>query len=532
MENAIRIGTRSSELALWQAKAVADQLEHLGHSTELVKIDSLGDANLNQPLYTLGTTGVFTKNLDVALLNDKIDVAVHSYKDVPTDMAEGIEIPAILKRGANHDVLVLKSDERFFEEKYGLIATGSQRRKAQWLHRYPHHEITDLRGNVNTRLRKLSDNDWNGAIFAAAGLKRIGLLPKNHIKLDWMIPAPAQGAVAVAALSNRTDLIEVLKELDDEETRLCVELERSFMKKLEGGCSAPIGALAMIIKDQLHFKGALFSLDGRRKLEYGKSVSMDRVHGLGEVAAEYILEKGGRSLMRSAEKPLKKAMLFSTRNLSIQQKDLLDKDLGVEMSDFITIRHNRLKAALKQKPMKRVIITSQNAVESIEQSFLQGELNIAEIYCVGRRTKKRIEKSLGPVSIVAANATKLAEKINVKFEKGEEFFFFCGDQRRDELPDLLKSKGHKLTEIIAYQTLLTPKKVETSPMGILFFSPSAVRSYLKENPVNQSVAICIGDTTADEARKEFTEVLVAERPSVESVLQKANDFFHAKQKEA
>ena len=203
MDKIIRIGTRSSDLALWQANTVAQQLQHLGHETEIVKIDSIGDIVLDRPLYELGITGVFTRNLDVALLNGDIDIAVHSFKDVPTLFPEGIVQGAILKRGDFNDVLVLKNDENFFTLDTAIIATGSLRRKAQWLYRYPHHQITGLRGNVNTRLQKLEDNDWDGAIFAAAGLKRLKLLPEKEefIKLDWMVPAPAQGAVMVAVFA-------------------------------------------------------------------------------------------------------------------------------------------------------------------------------------------------------------------------------------------------------------------------------------------------------------------------------------------
>ena len=265
MKKVIRIGTRSSELALWQANTVSNQLEYLGHQTEIVKIDSIGDSVLNKPLYELGTTGVFTKNLDIALLNDKIDIAVHSLKDVPTVLPNGIVQAAVLKRGLHHDILVLKDDEEFFSRKTATIATGSLRRKAQWLHRFPHHNITDLRGNVNTRLRKLEKNEWNGAIFAMAGLKRIGLLPDNLMKLDWMLPAPAQGAVMIAALEKDKELLEICSELNDKETEICVGIEREFLNKLEGGCSAPIGALAMIKDEELKFKGALYSLDGKQK---------------------------------------------------------------------------------------------------------------------------------------------------------------------------------------------------------------------------------------------------------------------------
>ena len=172
MNRIIRIGTRDSELALWQANTVKDQLEALGHKTTLVPVKATGDLVLDKPLYELGITGIFTKTLDVAMLKGEIDIAVHSMKDVPTALPKGIVQAAVLKRGNYMDILAFKGNEEFLGQREGTIATGSLRRKAQWLNRYPTHTVTDLRGNVNSRYQKLKDNDWNGAIFAAAGLER------------------------------------------------------------------------------------------------------------------------------------------------------------------------------------------------------------------------------------------------------------------------------------------------------------------------------------------------------------------------
>ena len=201
MPKTIRIGTRDSQLALWQAKTVQEQLEHLGYKTEIISVKSTGDLVLNQPIYELGITGVFTRTLDIALLNEEIDIAVHSFKDVPTILPKGIIQAAVLKRGNVRDTLVFKNNEEFLAQKDAIVATGSLRRKAQWLNRYPTHTIVGLRGNVNTRLKKLEDNkDWNAAVFAAAGLGRIGLTPENAVNLEWMVPAPAQGAIMIACL--------------------------------------------------------------------------------------------------------------------------------------------------------------------------------------------------------------------------------------------------------------------------------------------------------------------------------------------
>ena len=171
----IRIGTRRSTLALWQANEVKNKLETFGHSCKLIHVESSGDQDLTQPLYAMGIQGIFTKNLDTALLNKSVDIAVHSLKDVPTLLPEGIIISAFLERGAVNDVMVYHKD--FINwQKNTQIGTGSLRRRAQWLRKYPHHSTENLRGNLQKRLNKLNAANWGGAIFAQAGLERLNLL--------------------------------------------------------------------------------------------------------------------------------------------------------------------------------------------------------------------------------------------------------------------------------------------------------------------------------------------------------------------
>ncbi|MBT3547932.1 MAG: hydroxymethylbilane synthase, partial [Flavobacterium sp.] len=246
MQKVIRIGTRDSELALWQANKVQRMLNELGYETKIIPIKSTGDIVLNKPIYALGITGVFTRNLDIALLNNEIDIAVHSMKDVPTVLPEGIIQAAVLKRANYSDILVLKDTEEFFARKEATIATGSLRRKAMWLNRFPTHTVVELRGNVNTRLQKLEDNDWNGAVFAAAGLERIGKRPAGAVNLSWMISAPAQGAIMVVSLAEDDFVKDACEQLNHHETEVCVSIEREFLHRLEGGCTAPIGALAYV----------------------------------------------------------------------------------------------------------------------------------------------------------------------------------------------------------------------------------------------------------------------------------------------
>ena len=307
-EKTIRIGTRDSELALWQANTVQKKLNDLGYKTQIMAVKSQGDLLLDKPLYELGITGIFTKTLDIAMINGEIDIAVHSMKDVPTALPKGIVQAAVLERANTLDILVHKGNLDFLENN-GTIATGSLRRQAQWWHKYPKHTVVDLRGNVNTRMQKLNESNWNGAIFAAAGLERINIKPENYINLNWMIPAPAQGAMLVVAMENDNFSQDALAELNDIETEICTFIERQFLKTLEGGCTAPIGALAKIIDDDIYFVGNLFSIDGKQKLEVDKVVPIQQWKKLGFDLATEILQNGGSILMKSIKENLKKENL-------------------------------------------------------------------------------------------------------------------------------------------------------------------------------------------------------------------------------
>ena len=306
-EKTIRIGTRDSELALWQAHTVQKQLNDLGYKTEIIAVKSQGDIILDKPLYELGITGIFTKTLDIAMINGQVDIAVHSMKDVPTALPIGIVQAAVLERANILDILVHKGNLDFLESN-GTIATGSLRRQAMWWNKYPNHNVVDLRGNVNTRMQKLQENDWNGAVFAAAGLERINLKPENYINLDWMIPAPAQGAMVVVAMAEDEFTLDALSQLNHIETEICTYIERQFLKTLEGGCTAPIGAIATYNEkeDTINFKGVLLSIDGTQKLEIEKVVDISEWKKLGFNAAQEILNNGGTELMAEIKKQLKK----------------------------------------------------------------------------------------------------------------------------------------------------------------------------------------------------------------------------------
>lgn len=293
----IKIGTRNSPLALWQAREVARNLQNKNLLTDIVPIISSGDKNLTQPLYTLGITGVFTKDLDIALLNREIDIAVHSLKDIPTELPENIKIIAVLERDYPQDVLVRKQDSATLEMKNLKIATSSLRRRAFWAQEFPETEFSDIRGNVQTRLKKLEESDFDATLFSLAAIDRMGL-NVDYEQLPMMISAPAQGVVAICGRSDDFEIQEIFADINHYSTQKCIEIERNFLNTLEGGCTAPIGAFAEINEqNEVRFLGRICSLDGKNCIETDEIFQWNETENFGKILAEKILENGGKELM-------------------------------------------------------------------------------------------------------------------------------------------------------------------------------------------------------------------------------------------
>ncbi|MGZ5287118.1 MAG: hydroxymethylbilane synthase [Flavisolibacter sp.] len=321
MSKIIRIGTRDSQLAVWQATLVQDLLKKTGVASELVYIKSEGDIDTVTPLYAIGVTGVFTKTLDAALLNKRIDIAVHSMKDVPVQLASGIRQAAVLERASHKDIFVPHPDIEDVHSLFGgrlsgnqgqstndlqpaIIATSSVRRIAQWKNRFSHHTIENLRGNVNTRLRKLKESNWSGAIFAAAGLERIGLRPSNAVDLDWMLPAPAQGAIMIVCREEDQDAFNACLPLNHEATALCTSIERDFLSGLMGGCSTPISAFAQVKDDLVYFKGNIASPDGTYSIGCNGNNRVSDAEDMGTRQAQSLLNGEGNEQVRHLLKKL------------------------------------------------------------------------------------------------------------------------------------------------------------------------------------------------------------------------------------
>lgn len=310
MPSVIRIGTRRSELALRQTHMVRDAIQSLGYATELVTFSTVGDERLDVPLPAIGGKGVFTAELEAALLDGGVDLCVHSLKDLPTQSPPGLDVGAVLPREDPRDVLLVRADIAEYARTLDTlppgmrIGTSSLRRSAMLRMRRPDLRIVDLRGNVPTRVRKMESGEMEAIILAGAGIKRLGLESKVTQWLDapsWL-PAPAQGVIAVQIRSDDARIREILSHVHDEDTWRAATAERAFLATLEGGCQVPVGALATVRDNALWLDGTIVDVDGTTESRGGLLVE----EGKGEDAAAgarlaaSLLERGGAALLARA----------------------------------------------------------------------------------------------------------------------------------------------------------------------------------------------------------------------------------------
>lgn len=300
----IRIGTRKSPLALWQAREVARHLQNLNYTTEMLTIESQGDKNLTQPLYSLGVTGVFTKDLDIALLDNQIDIAVHSLKDIPTIPAKGIITAGVLERDFPWDILVRSAASQNIPLEELSIATSSLRRKAFWRKKFPSTQFSDIRGNVQTRLDKLNQGLADATLFSQAAMDRMKMNVSYEV-LDFMLPAPGQGVVGITVREGDAEHLEIIQKFSCQKTWQCTYIEREFLRVLEGGCTAPIGAFVKFIEDStLEFKGQLTSIDGKDSIELTEIFPASAWKNAGQRFAEKMKDMGGAALMETIKSQL------------------------------------------------------------------------------------------------------------------------------------------------------------------------------------------------------------------------------------
>ncbi len=296
----IRIGTRASKLALWQAEFIAAELrrEYLNLEVELVKIQTTGDKILNSPLAKIGGKGLFTKEIENALAENKIDLAVHSLKDVPNELPQNFKIAAVTKRANPFDAFVSNKFSAIEEMPEGaVIGTSSLRRTAQILNFFPHLKIENLRGNVDTRLKKLDAGNFDAIILAAAGLERLGYGERITQILTEIIPAAGQGALAVEIRSDDFKTAELVKFLNDEQTFQAVKIERDFLKVIGGSCQIPVGIFASILDNKIYARAVVAALDGKKIIKDFSIAPLEKISTFGSDLAEKILSEGGREIL-------------------------------------------------------------------------------------------------------------------------------------------------------------------------------------------------------------------------------------------
>lgn len=302
MNDRLRIGTRGSPLALWQTHHVGERLSaaHPGLEIEYITIHTQGDIDLESPLELIGGKGLFTSALEEALAAGRIDLAVHSLKDLPTTLPDAMALGAVLEREEPWDALVAKEATSLGElPKDAIVATGSPRRRSQLLHCRPDLQIVNVRGNVGTRLRKLDESDWEAMILAAAGLVRLGLADRiaHRLTADEVLPAIGQGAMAVETREDDAGTRRLLEELDHSPTRAATTAERALLEGLGGGCQMPVGGLARTVDGTLRLDGVVASIDGRTLLRDSVEGPPADARELGLRLAEALLSAGAREIL-------------------------------------------------------------------------------------------------------------------------------------------------------------------------------------------------------------------------------------------
>jgi len=306
-QSIVKIGTRRSPLALWQANSVKSSLQKQFSSlrVELVGIKTQGDKILDVPLAKIGGKGLFVKEIEEALLSKEVDLAVHSMKDVPTDLPPGLHLAAILKREDPGDVLISREKRRLAELKdKAMIGTSSLRRQAQLKHYRPDLETRSLRGNLGTRLRKLEEDGLDGIVLAAAGIKRMGWMDRvtEAIPYEICLPAIGQGAIGIEARRDDKRTNEIISFLHHPETAACVSAERALLKKLQGGCQVPIAAHGEIEQDQLRLEGLVASVLGDRMIRDRVSGPVMEAEALGIRLAKQLLSAGADDILNELYK--------------------------------------------------------------------------------------------------------------------------------------------------------------------------------------------------------------------------------------
>lgn len=602
----LRIGTRDSILATWQARFVQQRLQDTGHPAELLFIKTEGDRVLDTPLPLMGGKGVFTKALDDALLAGEIDLAVHSFKDIPTRIPDGLAIGAVSEREDTADVLVTRDAAFRFIHRGGegapdqrspsgtahgflddpgyeaQIASSSNRRIGQWLAFFPLHRMTDIRGNVQTRLRKLAESDWDGAIFAAAGLIRLGLEAYMSLRLEWMLPAPAQGAMGVMIREDDGRTRDALRGVHEPDTALCTKIERDILHALEGGCSAPVGALAVVDHGQVRVRANAVYPDGTGLISCIMQEARDRAADLGVRTADEILRRGGDTLVDNLtrtgtqEQPASRKLhvsrpriVLSTR-LATPEEVTLAKQYNLRLADYPVWLYHRISppsdvvALLLENPSAEPrtgehrggheevrkyirpgsqassrtagragdridawVFTSRRGVEGwwhVWKDENRSSTAILPVYAVGEATAETIRHRFPEADMrIPRGGDGAAIGEALARDSMRSAVHFCAVDRRPELKAVCRKHNIDLMEVEVYERVPVPdpKPIHTECDAIFFYSPDGVAEFcrLYGVPDGEWHPVAVGRTTADAVRRETgREPLNPDHPGFEEMI--------------
>jgi len=567
MNQTIKIGTRGSQLALFQANVVKAALEEKfpDYTFQIIIIKTKGDIILDVPLSKIGDKGLFTKELEIAMFDDKIDMAVHSLKDLPTQFPDGIKLGATLKRGEVRDALI-STDKRTLSSltKSDVIATSSLRRKAQLLRINKDFNIVEIRGNVNTRIRKMQEGYCDVMVMAGAGLQRLGLdaYISELIDADLMIPACSQGAIAVEIRENDRLIEEIVSQINDHETALATQAERAFLRTLEGGCQIPVGSYSSINGDLFEITGFIAGINGE---EYIKDKAQGPAGQAVEIAknlAEELLSKGGREILDeirnlnlygTSELPLKGKVFISTR--ALDQDDTLPDLLtskGAEIISFpmIEIKTSILTLAETEvfkniNTYQWIFFTSRNGIIHFFKhligvtgsSVLPDSVKIAVI---GGKTASELEYYGFKASMIGkgkSSADLVSQFRQVYNPKSMKILLVLGNLANDTLKSQL-APDNAVERINVYQTY-QPKSADPSVIEriknslydlILFTSPSTFQHFctiVGKEVIGQLKMASIGSTTSKTIRDAgYEPFLTAQKSNAEGLTEEIIKFYH------
>ena len=467
----LKIGTRSSKLALKQTKIVIKKLENLPQirkkfSFKIIKVKTKGDIDKSKILHS-GYKGFFTKKIDDLLLKKKIDLAVHSAKDIPSKIGNNISIAAFLKREDPRDILLTNKNYTFDTLPQNLtIGTSSIRRKTQIHNIRPDLKIEYMRGNVETRIRKLKTNKYDAIILALAGLKRLGLSYKNKnvLNISKFIPSGGQGAIAVTVRKKDSVINKLIKNINNNKTETEVKTERKFLEKINADCDSPVGAYAKIINNYVCFSVTVPSKNGM--FVYKSRTKFNKSEILGVRVANILKKKLGKNFLKKIKFP-KKLTFLLTR--SIKQSNELKKNINLKNFNFLNCPMLKIKPIkLTKNQIKEIkvadaiIFSSANAV-NISRNYLNSFSN--KVFCVGDDTKVAcLKNNIKNVSSSDGNINDLINLITKKIkDRSKKLVYISAKQTAVNLPLILKSKKIYVKKIVIYES----KKIKTIQKPIL-----------------------------------------------------------------